>query len=159
MPCARASSGMNALGGAVMSAQPYSPDDTAPRLLAYLASMRALRGADMSEDEAYIRGRALIEAMAMSASGDEPPRVRMSAEQCADILHFIYHSEPRKPGGWWKDPAEGPSHVVGFVYVIDAVERNLRGWSGRPVKLSGLTLADRYRWTEPSRRPVALPDR
>jgi hypothetical protein len=44
-----------------MSAQPYSPDDTASRPLAYLASMRALRGADMSEDEAYLPTRKSVD--------------------------------------------------------------------------------------------------
>jgi hypothetical protein len=42
--------------------------------------------------------------------------------------------------------------------LLSAVEANLRCWSGRPVKLTGLALADRYQWTEPSRKPVALPE-
>jgi hypothetical protein len=31
----------------------------------------------------------------------------------------------------------GPSRVVGFVFVPQAVEQNLRSWSGRPVSLTG----------------------
>jgi hypothetical protein len=75
-----------------MSAQPYSPEDTAPRLLAYLASVRPMGGCDWSDDESYARSR------------------------------------------------------------------GLRSWAGKPVKLAGLALADRYQWTEPRRKPVALPD-
>jgi len=58
-----------------------------------------------------------------------------------------------------KDSARGPSHVAGFVHVLHAVEGNLRSWSGKPVRLTGMPLAERFRWTEPSQKPVALPDR
>jgi hypothetical protein len=97
--------------------------------------------------------------MAMSVSGDDLPSLRMSAEQVADVLHFIRDSEPLKPRGWWAEPEKGPSHIAGFVFVLDAVERNLRSWAGKPVKLTGLALADHYCWTPPSRKPVALPER
>jgi hypothetical protein len=142
-----------------MSAQPFRNDDTAPRLLAYLASVRPLKGWDSSEDERYDRGRCLIERMALTARGDDAPRLRMSAEQAADVLYFVHSSEPRKPTSWWKDTARGPSPVVGFVYVLNAVEANLRSWAGKPGKLTGLALAERYEWVAPSRKPVALPDR
>jgi hypothetical protein len=112
-----------------MSARSFSNEDTAPRLLAYLASVRPLRGCD---DESYDRGRGLIMRMAMSVSGEDLPSLRMSAQQVADVVHFIRDSEPIKSQGWWSESGNGPSHLAGFVFVLDALERNLRSWAGRP---------------------------
>lgn len=56
-------------------------------------------------------------------------------------------------------PRTGPSHVVGFAYLLYAVEGTPRSWSGKPVRLTGLALAVRFRSTEPSQKPVALPPR
>jgi len=112
--------------------QPFRNDDTAPRILAYLASVRPLKGWDSSEDERYQLGRSLIVQLAMNARADDWPALRMSADQCADLLYFVRSSEPHKPAGWWKDPEHGPSHLVGFVFVLHAIEQNLRRWSAQP---------------------------
>jgi hypothetical protein len=95
-------------------------DGTANRLRAYLASMQPLRGSD-GDDDIYQRGRSLIERMAISSRGDQLPSIRLTARQCADVLHFIATSEPIEPRTWWKDPENAPSHVVGFGFVLWAI--------------------------------------
>jgi len=45
------------------------------------------------------------------------------------------------------------------VHVLNTVEGNLRSWAGRPSRLADLALAERFQWTEPSRKPVALSER
>jgi hypothetical protein len=103
-------------------------DDTAPRIRAYLASMRPLRGSegDIHYEDSYQRGRSLIERLALSAHDTDSPTLRLSAEQCADVLHFIANSEPLEPATWWRDPKEAPSHVVGFMIIVNALKDSLR---------------------------------
>lgn len=105
---------------------PGYSDDTAPRIRAYLASMRPLLGGGAADSEEYHRGRSLIERLALSARGEDAPILALSRSQCADVLHFIWRSEPIEPAGWWEDPEDAPSHVVGFDFVLQALESSLR---------------------------------
>jgi hypothetical protein len=107
-------------------------DRTSDRLRAYLASVRPLRG--FAEGAEYQRGRALIERIAMSMGDIEHdwPSFRLSTAQCADVLRFVFESEPLEPRAWWADPTDAPSHVCGYVMVLGCVEKNLRGLGGRP---------------------------
>jgi hypothetical protein len=101
-------------------------EDTGARIRAYLASMRPLRGvADIAEKEDCQRGRALIERMAMSAQGTDPPRLVLSAAHCADVLRYISAMEPLEPRDWWKDPEDSPSHLVGFYFVVETLAHSL----------------------------------
>jgi hypothetical protein len=99
-------------------------DSTANRLRAYLASMRPL-GDSNADDDAYQRGRSLIERMAISSCEDHAPSIRLTAGQCADVLHFIRTSEPIEPRTWWQDPKNAPSHVVGFMFVLWTMQDSL----------------------------------
>lgn len=103
------------------------PDDdhTGRRLQAYLTSMRPLDG-NYDRNDSYHRGRSLIEHLALSAMGTDDPTLPLTAIDCADILHFVCGSEPLEPRTWWKDPKYGPSHLVGFSFVLRAVEVSLR---------------------------------
>jgi hypothetical protein len=82
--------------------------------------------AGILSDAGYKRGRALINRLAVTAQGEDSPRLRLSASDCADILRFMSFSEPTSPRTWWKDPADAPSHVVGFNMVLNAMEDSLR---------------------------------
>lgn len=112
---------------------PGYTDRTADRLRAYLASVRPLRGvAGIAESDEYQRGRALIESMALAAGrADEWPSLRLSVAQCADVLHFVYESEPVNARAWWSDPTEAPSHVCGYLMALGCVEGSLRRVGGR----------------------------
>lgn len=106
-------------------------DHTSRRLLAYLASVRPLVGSSDSS-RSYHRGRSVIEHMALSAVEDGDPTLPLTAIDCADVLHFVCGSEPFEPRTWWKDPEHGPSHVVGFIFVLRAIEGTLRDSASRP---------------------------
>jgi hypothetical protein len=107
-----------------------SDDDTDRRIRAYLASVRPLQGGSY-EDDNYHRGRSLVERLALSSSGDDEPILELSPIDCANILHFVHSSEPFEPRTWWKDPEHGPSHLVGFAFVLRAVEDSLRAVGSR----------------------------
>lgn len=112
---------------ATRSPKALSPDldETSRRLMAYLASMGPLRGC-VHDEPHYQMGRAAIERMAMMAMGTDYPPATLTAAQCADVLHFIRMSEPLQPLGWWDDPEDAPSHLVGFVIVLCVLEKSLR---------------------------------
>ena len=108
-------------------APPGYSDDTGARIRGYLASVRPLRGvADLGDRDEYQRGRGLIERLALSARGTGGPTLQLSIAQCADVLHFIHHSEPLDPSTWWSDLEDALSHVVGFDEVLLALESSLR---------------------------------
>ena len=46
------------------------------------------------------------------------PQIRLSAAECADVLRFMYSVEPFEPGTWLQDPADTPSHLLGFHIVL-----------------------------------------
>jgi hypothetical protein len=105
---------------------PYCSDDTAPRIRAFLLSMRPLRGmGDVPDDDPYHRGRRVIERMADTAPGLDMPKCRLSLQDCADVMGFLALSEPVKPGTWWRDPRGSPSHLVGFQIVMQTIEKAL----------------------------------
>ena len=103
-------------------------DYTAGRLRAYLASVRLLRGVELgiAASDRYQRGRSLIERMAICTRECDEVTMKLSPVQCADVLNFVNNSEPIEPRTWWSDSDDGPSHVVGFVSVLEAVENSLR---------------------------------
>jgi hypothetical protein len=76
--------------------------------------------------EPYQSGRSLIERPAISARGTDAPTLPLTAPQYADVVHFVQYSEPLEPSTWWSDPKRGPSHWVGFLFVLGAVEESLR---------------------------------
>lgn len=107
---------------AMRAPAPGYSDDTGPRIRAYLASMRPLRGvADITGMDAYQRGRSLIERMALLAVGTDLPRMKLTTAQCADVLAFLQYSEPVEPRTWWEDPKDAPSHLVGHYLIIDTL--------------------------------------
>jgi hypothetical protein len=100
--------------------------DTGPQVLAFLASMRPMRGCDVDDDQGFHRGRALIERLALSAQEEGPPRLRFTLSQAADVMRFLGRIEPIEQRDWWNDPKDGPSHVCGYTVVLDAIEDSLR---------------------------------
>jgi hypothetical protein len=107
--------------------EPADSDNTGPRIHAYLASVRPLHGvAGISDRPEFQRGRALVERMAVTAPGTDAPTLKLSAAQCADVLYFISHVEPLEPQTWWQDPKYGPSHFVGYTFVLETLQGALR---------------------------------
>ena len=111
-------------------AQACHPNDcTDNRLRAYLSSMARPRDIESYQDhieEANVRGRSLIERLAIGVENDDEPRLRLTAAQVADVLSFIRCSEPVDLEGWWKDTYDGPSWVCGYYAVLKALEASLR---------------------------------
>jgi hypothetical protein len=101
-------------------------DDTAPQILAFLVSMECLFD-EGQVYEGFHRGRSLIERIAMSAKGTDSPRIRLSNEECADVLHFLAQVQPRDKRNWWIDPEDAPSPVTGLQFVLFALKESLRG--------------------------------
>jgi hypothetical protein len=101
-------------------------DDTGPRILAYLSSMRPLRGVGAGEFHEYRNAVSAITQLALSAEGTDSPTHELTREQAADILMFMRLSEPVEPKSWWRSPDDAPCQVVGDVFVLDAVENTLR---------------------------------
>jgi hypothetical protein len=64
--------------------------------------------------------------MALSARGTDSPPARLSKEQCADVLLLLQVMEPVDAARWWDDPDDSPSHVCGFLAVLETLERSLR---------------------------------
>jgi hypothetical protein len=86
-----------------------------------------MRGvADIAEGEAYQNGRGLIERLAACSLGTDYPHVTLMLNQCADVLSFLANSEPLEPRGWWKEPKDGPSHLVGLQFVLETLEESVR---------------------------------
>jgi hypothetical protein len=100
-------------------------DHTGRRILAYLASVQAVDGGAVFPN--YGRGRCVMEHMALSAKGSDMPTLRLSAEDCADVLYFVQCSTPIEPRTWWDDPKGAPSQVVGFSIIMGVLEESLRG--------------------------------
>lgn len=106
----------------------YHPDATGAQLLALMASLRTQRGSSgLADEDEYQRGRSVIERIAISAgNSDEEAPMRLTAAQCADVLHYLDSCEPIEPRTWWDDPEEGHSHVAGFYRLIRCMEASLR---------------------------------
>lgn len=103
-------------------AHPINRDSTANRLRAFSASMQPIVDDAI---EQRIPGMLLIERLAYSAQGDNLPTLRLSIEECAELVTFIRASEPVAPRNWWKDPSDTPSQVCGFYNLLMILERNL----------------------------------
>jgi len=109
--------------GKALPSTAYS-DKTADRIIAFLSSVRPLRG--FSVEDEFERGRALIERIAMSARDTDNPTVVLSVQHVADVLGFLAFVEPFEPCTWWQDPPNSPSHVAGFELLLRALESSLR---------------------------------
>jgi hypothetical protein len=96
------------------------------RIRAYLASMRPKRGCDYGEEieEQIHRGRSPIEKLALSAEDDDAPSLRLSADQCTDILTYMSSVEPINPATWWDDE-NGISKIAGLNFVFDVMADSL----------------------------------
>jgi hypothetical protein len=70
----------------------------------------------------YFHGRALMQRMGQSATNDLPPTLELSLYQCADVLQFTSGSVPIEPESRWQGPKNGPSHLLGAVDALQAVE-------------------------------------
>jgi hypothetical protein len=101
-------------------------DKTADRICAFLASVRGMSGFDVEGEEGVRRGRAIIQRMAIAATGEEDPNIELTPSHCADVLQFLRVIEPVSPTDWWQDPVDAPSHLAGFSFVLAALENNLR---------------------------------
>ncbi|HXR91087.1 MAG TPA: hypothetical protein VN750_12510 [Steroidobacteraceae bacterium] len=104
--------------------QCHPMDRTDNRIRAYLASVQSLSGIASQEIDV---GRELIERMAFTAKGDQYPELRLTPNECADVLHYLADRKPVEPGAWWNDPPKGsPSHVCGFYLILEILARSLR---------------------------------
>ena len=99
-------------------------DNTADRLQAYLDSVEPRDAA--GDFKGYRNGILQILRLAASAQGEDPLTLRLTDDQCADVLHFIAYSDPIRPKDWWTEPKDAPSHIVGFIFVLHALEDSLR---------------------------------
>lgn len=107
-----------------------SPSEhTADRIRAYVASLQPRDGS--SKDQAYHRGRAIIEQLALSCPTGpedtyEDPQLTLTPAQIADVVNFIHGAEPIDSRAWWDDPKHTPNHICGFMFVLHAIEDSLR---------------------------------
>jgi hypothetical protein len=112
-----------------MSTTEYS-ERSGPRIRAYLASMRPLRGCSgLADKDEYQRGRSLIEKLAIwhdCIDAGELPELAMTIADASNIVEFIRNSEPVEGDGWWNDSnTPGPSHLCGFHEVLRALNESL----------------------------------
>jgi hypothetical protein len=103
-------------------------DETAPRIRAFLASMRPTRGVMLNEasDESFHRGRAVIEKLAICSVGTELPAVIISLREVADVLFFLAAIGPVDLKSWWDEPIECTSAICGYHSVLNALEESIR---------------------------------
>jgi hypothetical protein len=122
-------------------------DHTMPRILAYLASVCAVEGefCRAEDQNEFSRGHALVRRMAFSAAGMDVPCVRLTVEECADVVMFLSHVEPIEPREFFKEPDDVPSHLVGYYLVLANVRNELRrhATAVRPVKARARKIASR----------------
>jgi hypothetical protein len=107
-------------------------DGTTHRIIAFLASVQPISGAGQGRDAGFHRGRSIIERMAMSADGAGIPDITLAPDHCADVLEFLANIEPLEPESWWQDPSEGPSHLVGFQFVLQVLSASLQPSERQP---------------------------
>jgi hypothetical protein len=98
---------------------------THARIYAYLHALQPLSGCCMSEG--YQRGRELIAILAETSEGYDPPKRKLSLDECAEVLAFMHWSEPRSRATFYKEPNDKPSIECGFHMVLSAVEDAIRG--------------------------------
>lgn len=101
-------------------------EDTADRIRAFLSSVRPKRDAGDYPADVFEDVRPLIERVALSARGEGPPTARLSLAQCADVLELFTMMEPIDAEHWWEDPKGSPSHLCGFLFVLDTLIASLR---------------------------------
>jgi hypothetical protein len=94
--------------------------------------MRPLRGSTGARGDDYQRGRDLIENLAASAEGDASPVLRFTRSDCADVVSFLMFSEPVAKRDWWNDDSDEPSPVVGYHFVLGAVQDSLQAEDTSP---------------------------
>jgi hypothetical protein len=104
-------------------ARPAYSSDTADRVRAYLAHVEPRDAA--ADSSGYRDGMLLIERIAASANGEDSPALKLTANQCADVLEFINYSDPISRKDWWNDTGV-TSHLVGLDIVLCTVTENLR---------------------------------
>jgi hypothetical protein len=95
-------------------------------VLAYLASVRPLRGCDVSGDETLERGwRVLFRIASKSAP-------QLTLRDCADALNFVHRVEPIGGALHWDERGQrGEAFVVsGLNRVLELVESTLRATAG-----------------------------
>ncbi|MEX1993389.1 MAG: hypothetical protein WD929_01910 [Steroidobacteraceae bacterium] len=99
-------------------------DATAARIHAFLGAVRPLRGCVMLEP--YYRGGHVIAELAAASRGSDPPAMSLTLDQVADVLRFLSNSEPWNPRTFEIEPRYKPSHVVGRMFVLEALEGAVR---------------------------------
>jgi len=99
-------------------------DATADRIRAYLDSVEPRDCAADSKE--YRRSLSLVERLAASAEGERRPTLRLSTDQCADVLRFIAMSDPTSFADRFNDNGK-TSYLVGLNMVMYAVEDSVRG--------------------------------
>lgn len=97
---------------------------TGARIYAYLNALQPLSGCCMSEG--YQRGNELIAILAETSEGYDPPKRKLSTDECADVIAFMHWSEPRSRATFYEDPDDQPSIECGLHLVLIAVEEALR---------------------------------
>jgi hypothetical protein len=93
-----------------------------------------MRGCAGIEDRPqYQQGRTLIEWMAASTLGHAVPVIRLSAEDCADVLNFMSSSEPIDSDRWMTEADGEPSHIVGQMLILECIEDAMRRLANGPM--------------------------
>ena len=99
-------------------------ESDASRVAAFIARIeltRDIRPYDVQDR--CERGRRNLEQLVLARAEGWP--LKLSPEQCADILTFMDHCEPIDPETWWADKDE-VSHVCGYHMVLGAMAESLR---------------------------------
>jgi hypothetical protein len=123
----------------------YIYDSTLPRILSYLASVRPLW--DIDDDEAYARGHAAIHRLAMSAHGFDEPEIRLTMQDCVDVIHFM-RSVERCPGIESSPPV---SDWQGLDCIYEALETAIRRAATRGARGQGRKSKREARSSAPTR--------
>lgn len=99
-------------------------EETSARIRAYVAALIPLRGCAVSES--WHRGRGIVEEFALSCEGADEPRKPLTLEECADVLAFMHHSEPRDVEAFHANEDDVPNVQCGLMEVLIALEEAVR---------------------------------
>lgn len=92
---------------------------TTDRILAWLGSLESIFPDDPDQD-AY--ARSIVYRIARSANNeDDRPKLKLTADEAAEVLRFMAQATPADPAIWWEDPMDAPSRVCGFQAVLFSI--------------------------------------
>jgi hypothetical protein len=97
-------------------------EHTDARIRGYLAAVRHIRG--LEPKEAWSRGRAVIERIAVCSVGYGEPIIDLTPQECADALVFVEYSEPIEPERFFAADTS-PCPQTGLMFVLRTISRLL----------------------------------